>query len=227
MSGCVVITGASGAVGTAVVRALAPHETLALLDRRSAPRHELPGAARYAGYAGIDLADDVAADAVFARVRGELGPVRALVHTAGAFTGGTEVKDQSAGALRHMLEANLISAANAVRAVLPDLLAAQDGRIVLFGSAHALRGRAGASAYAAAKAGLLRFAEALGEEVNGHGVSVVVLLPTIIDTPENRAAMPGARVADWVTPEQIAATVAFLVGPGAAGIRFAAIPLGR
>jgi NAD(P)-dependent dehydrogenase (short-subunit alcohol dehydrogenase family) len=225
--GCVAITGASGAVGTAVARLLAPHEKLALLDRRTAPRHELPPAARFASYAGVDLSDEDASAAAFDRVRSELGPLRALVHTAGGFAAGTEVVDQRAAALRHLLEVNLVSAANAVRAVLPDMLAAQDGRIVLFGSAHALRGRAGASAYAAAKGGLLRFAEALADEVNGRGVSVVVLLPTIIDTPENRAAMPEARVADWVTPEQIAATVAFLIGSGGAGIRFAAIPMGR
>jgi NAD(P)-dependent dehydrogenase (short-subunit alcohol dehydrogenase family) len=224
---CVVVTGASGSVGTAVARALSPYETLALLDRRAEARHELPAAARFSSYAGVDLTDEVVVEATFERVRSELGRVRALVHTTGGYAGGTQVADQSSATLRQMLELNLITAANAVRAVLPDLLAAEEGRIVLFGSAHALQGRAGASAYAAAKGGLLRFGEALAEEVNGRGVSVAVLLPTIIDTPENRAAMPDARFADWVTPEQIAAMVAFLIGPGGAGVRFAAIPLGR
>jgi NAD(P)-dependent dehydrogenase (short-subunit alcohol dehydrogenase family) len=223
--GCVAITGASGAVGRAVAHALSQYETLALLDRAE-PHHELPPSARFASYAGVDLTDEVAVDAAFARVRSELGPMRALVHTAGGFAAG-QVGEQGAAALRQLFETNLITAANAVRAALPDLLAAEEGRIVLFGSAQSLRGRAGASAYAAAKGGLLRYAEALAEEVTGRGVSVVVLLPTTIDTPVNRAAMPDARVADWVTPDQIASTVAFLLGPAAAGIRFAAIPMGR
>lgn len=222
--GCVAITGASGAVGTALAHALSQQETLALLDRAE-PRAELPPPARCASYA-LDLTDEAAVDAAFARVRSELGPVRALVHTAGGFAAG-QVGEQSAAALRQLLEINLITAANAVRAALPDLLGAEQGRIVLFGSAQSLRGRAGASAYAAAKGGLLRYAEALAEEVTGRGVSVVVLLPTTIDTPANRAAMPDARVADWVTLDQVAATVAFLLGPAAAGIRFAAIPMGR
>lgn len=227
MPGCVAITGASGAVGSAVARALSPYETLALIDRRGEPRHALAPAARFASYPGVDLSDQGAADAAFRRLRGELGPVRALVHTAGGFAGGVEVEAQSSAMLRHMLETNLITAANAIHAALPDLLEAGDGRIVLFGSAHALRGRGGASAYSAAKAALLRFAEALADEVNGRGVCVVVILPTTIDTPANRAAMPEASATGWATPEQIAALVGFYIGPGGAGIPFAAIPMGR
>ncbi len=227
MSHCVVITGASGVVGTAVTRALAAHEKLALFDRHLEPRHQLPEAARFESFGGIDLGDEAALDDALVRARQQLGPVRALVHTVGAYVAGVEVLNQTSAALRHMLEVNLVAAANVVRAVLPDVLAAPGGRIVLFASADALRGRAGASAYGAAKAGLLRFAEALAEEVTPRGVSVHVIVPTIIDTPQNRADIPGARFADWVTPEEIANVVAFLLGPAASGIRHAAIPLGR
>lgn len=227
VSHCVVITGASGAVGSAVTRALAPHERLALFDRRAARHHQLPEAARFASFGGVDLSDEAALEAALVRARQQLGPVRALVHTAGAFVAGVEVLHQSSAALRHMLEVNLVAAANAVRAVLPDVLAAGAGRIVLFAGADALRGRAGASAYGAAKAGLLRFAEALAEEVTPHGVSVHVIVPTIIDTPQNRADMPGACFANWVTPDEIASLVAFLLGPSSSGIRYAAISMGR
>jgi NAD(P)-dependent dehydrogenase (short-subunit alcohol dehydrogenase family) len=126
-----------------------------------------------------------------------------------------------------MMSVNFYSALHLVKAVLPDLLSAEHGRIILFASADALRGRAGASAYAASKAALLRYAEALAEEVTPKGVGVRVIVPTTIDTPANRAAMPNGRFADWVSLDQVASTVEFLLAPESAGLRFALVPLGR
>jgi len=126
-----------------------------------------------------------------------------------------------------MLELNYVPAVTMVRAVLPHMLQAGAGTIVLFGSADALRGRAGSSAYAASKGALLRFAESLADEVGTSGVRVRVILPTTIDTEINRAAMPNARFSDWVTPTQIARTVSFLIDDASDGIRYATVPMGR
>jgi NAD(P)-dependent dehydrogenase (short-subunit alcohol dehydrogenase family) len=150
-----------------------------------------------------------------------------VVHTVGGYADGADVKDQPLDTVRRMFELNVVAAVNVVKAALPDVLSSEHGRIVLFASADALKGRAGASAYAAAKAALLRFAESLAEEVTPHGVCVRVILPTTIDMPRNRAAMPNANFASWVTLDEVASSVEFLIDPASSGMRFALVPLGR
>jgi short-subunit dehydrogenase len=224
--GTIVLTGAGGQVGSALARRLAGVAPLALIGADAAP----PGAGAQApvrAFGRVDLCDQAAVEQVIGELRASLGPIRALVHTVGAYADGRSVEQQSLEQVRRMLELNFLAALGITRAVLPDLLASAGARIVLFASGDALRARAGASAYAASKAALLRFAEALAEEVTARGVGVCVLLPTTIDTPTARAAASGADVSGWVTLDQVAATVTFLLDPASGGIRFAAIPLGR
>ncbi len=223
----VVITGARGQVGSAIVRRLSGRAPLALLERAPMDGPQPDSPARVGVFGGVDLAQEAAVRDVIARVRREFGPIGALVHTVGGYAGGVEVLEQPFSTVQRMLEMNFLSAVHVVQAVLPDVIAAGQGRIVLFASSGAFQGRAGSSAYAAAKGALIRFAEALAEEVAPHGVGVRVIAPTTIDTPPNRAAMPKARFADWVTPDEIASTVEFLLDPTSSGIRFAAIPMGR
>lgn len=223
----VVITGARGQVGSALTRRLQSRMPLALLDRAQSERQGVEPMSKVATFGGVDLADESSVQKAVARVRAEFGAIRALVHTVGGYADGAKVHEQPLETVRRMLDLNYLSAVHVVKAVLPDVIAAGNGRIVLFASADALRGRAGASAYAAAKAALLRFAEALADEVAPHGVCVHVVVPTTIDSPNNRAAMPAARFADWVTPEEIASCVEFLLSSAASGLRFATLPMGR
>jgi NAD(P)-dependent dehydrogenase (short-subunit alcohol dehydrogenase family) len=234
----VVITGATGNVGGALVQRLLGKVPLALPGQdMSRLAERVPvllarGAAlfddaRVALLSNVDVNDEASVAAGMARARNELGPIRALVHTVGAWAGGTEAGAQSLDDVKRMLDVNFLSAVHLVKAVLPDLLAAEHGRIILFSSADALHGRAGASAYAASKAALLRYAEALAEEITPKGVGVRVIIPTTIDTPANRAAMPKGRFDDWVKLEEVASTVEFLLSPESAGMRFALVPLGR
>jgi NAD(P)-dependent dehydrogenase (short-subunit alcohol dehydrogenase family) len=223
----VVITGASGNVGQAIAQELAPRATLALFDRRAGSTEGLKDAARHRSFGGIDLGDEARVQAAVNDVREQLGTVHALVHTVGGYAGGTNVVDQGSEVARRMLELNYFSAISTVRAVLPQMLAAKRGHIVLFGSAAALKGFGGGSAYAASKAALLRFAESLADEVADQGIRVRVILPTTIDTPINREAMPTARFSDWVTPAEIARAVSFLIESASDGLRFAALPMGR
>jgi NAD(P)-dependent dehydrogenase (short-subunit alcohol dehydrogenase family) len=183
--------------------------------------------ARAALVPGVDVNDEQSVLAGVAKARSLLGPVRGLVHTVGAWAGGTDAVAQSLDSVRSMLAINFLSAVHLVKAVLPDVLASQHGRIVLFASADALRGRAGSSAYAASKAALLRYAEALAEEVAPSGVGVRVILPTTIDTPANRSSMPNANFADWVSLDEVAQVVEFALSPASSGLRFAQLVLGR
>jgi NAD(P)-dependent dehydrogenase (short-subunit alcohol dehydrogenase family) len=222
--GAIVITGASGQVGSAIAQRLTGRAPLALIGHGARGEAD-PGAdvARFAA----DLGDEAATERLASEIRGRFGRVRALVHTVGGWTGGVTIEKQPLATVRKMLDINFISAVHVTKALLPDILAAGQGRIVFFASADALRARAGNAAYAASKAALLRFAEALSEEVAAAGVCVRVLAPTTIDTKINRDAMPNGRFADWVTLPEIAEMVAFLLEPGSSGVRFAIIPMGR
>lgn len=222
----VLITGASGQVGSALVKRLASHTPLGLLDRSSEPPAGLAKNAQVMSL-GVDLIDETAVHHAVERLHRQLGPIRALVHTVGGYADGVDVRDQSLDTVRQMFELNFISAVNVVKAALPHILSNEHGRIVLFSSADALRARAGASAYAASKAALLRFAEALAEEVAGHGTCVRVIVPTTIDTPRNRATSPNAAFANWVTLDEVVDNVEFLLSPRSSGMRFAIVPLGR
>lgn len=222
--GAIVITGANGNVGAAVAARLRGTAPLALFERSGAPVTRGEGGTTFGS---VELGDEASVAAGLARVHAELGPVRALVHTVGGYADGHEVQHQPLEVVRRMIDLNFVNAVNTVHALLPDILAADEGRIVLFASGDALRGRAGASAYAASKAALVRFAEALAEEVTPKRVGVRVIVPTTIDTPQNRAAMPGANTDNWVTPAEIAEVVAFAVAPESRGVRFALLPVGR
>ena len=102
---------------------------------------------------------------------------------------------------------------------------AKSGSIVNIGSAGAAKGGSGMGAYAAAKSAVLRLTESLADELKGQGVRVSCVLPSIIDTPQNRADMPKADTSRWVTPLQIAEVIAFLLSDAASGVSGAAVPV--
>lgn len=222
----VLVSGASGHVGRAVVLELQRRARLALFGRRSGSVPGLEDASGHREFA-VDLADAQRVRSAVAEVQQTLGPISAVVHTVGGYLGGSALSESSADEARRMMDLNYFSALTLIQAAVPAMLAAkQPGTLVLFGSAAALKASQGVAAYAASKAALLRYAEALADEVQPH-VRVRVILPTTIDTPVNRKAMPEGRFADWVTPEQIASTVGFLIDEASSGIRFATIPMGR
>ena len=111
------------------------------------------------------------------------------------------------------------------QAALPPLLVRGSGRIVNVGAIGALKGATGMGAYAASKAGVMRFTEALADELKDRGITVNAVLPSIIDTGQNRRDMPDADVSRWVSPAQLAEVILFLLGPGAAAITGALIPV--
>ena len=218
----IAVTGAFGALGTAVVQRLqAAGARVAAIDFARAPRDPaaLGGASLHGG---VDLADAQAADAAFAAIVQAHGRLDGLVNIAGGFRwekiGGGALETWDA-----MYQMNLRTAVSACRAALARL--PEGGRIVNIGAQGAVKAGVGMGAYAASKAGVARLTEALAEELKDRGITVNALLPSIIDTPANRADMPDADFSRWVQPVQLAAAIAFLLSDEAAAITGALLPV--
>ncbi len=219
-----IVTGGFGVLGRAVAaRLAAAGARVALLDRSPAPAAGLPAGVALA-IGGIDLGDEEACGAAFAQVRETFGAVDGVVNVAGGFTWET-VEGGALDSWDRMYATNLRTAVASCRAALPHLLARGSGRIVNVGAAAAGKAALGMGAYAASKAGVARLTEALAEELKDRGITVNAVLPSIIDTPANRADMPDADPARWVAPAQLAAVIAFLLSNDAGAITGACIPV--
>ncbi|MFN3287963.1 MAG: SDR family NAD(P)-dependent oxidoreductase, partial [Sphingomonadaceae bacterium] len=188
-----VVTGAAGVLGRAVADlARARGWQVAGIDFASAPDGGIIG--------GVDLADAAAAAEAMAQAATRLGGgIDVLACVAGGFAW-EPLGPDSPATFDRLWRLNLLTAANACAAALAHL-AAPGGAIVLVGAASALKAGGGVAAYAGAKAAVHRLAEALAEEQKPRGIRVNAVLPSIIDTPANRADMPEADFARWVRPE--------------------------
>lgn len=219
----VVVTGAFGALGrVAVETALAAGLSVAAVDFAASPSTPLP--AEVLAIGSVDLADAAQAQAAISAVADRFGRIDALLNIAGGFAWETvEGGDPATWDRLHHL--NMLTTLNCSRAALPHLLVGGSGRIVNVGANGAVRAAAGMGAYAASKAGVHRFTEALAEEMKGRGVTVNAVLPSIIDTPANRADMPEADFASWVSPGDLVAVMLFLASPAAGAVTGALIPV--
>ncbi|MBW6456184.1 MAG: SDR family NAD(P)-dependent oxidoreductase [Trueperaceae bacterium] len=216
----VLVTGAGGALGSAVRERLTRDGArLALLARR-APAGEAggpaaDGAAEPAPWAAaVDLLDEAAVTDAIDRAETELGPVRAALLLAGGFAT-APAAETDLGALRQQLDVNLATAASVVRALLPRMTERGEGTIVGIAAGQARRGGSGAAAYAASKAALAAYLRAVDEESASRGVRTVTVFPMgTLDTPANRQAMPKADPARWIDPARLAEVLAFAVRIG-------------
>jgi NAD(P)-dependent dehydrogenase (short-subunit alcohol dehydrogenase family) len=162
------------------------------------------------------------------RIEREQGPVNGAALVAGAWRGGACLHDAaSVEHWRAMLDANLESARVALAALLPSMVARGAGSIVLVGSRAVERPweNAGAAAYTAAKSAAVALVQTVAAEVLARGVRANVVLPSTIDTPANRGAMPNADASRWVSPDSLAAVIAFLLSDAARDVSGAAIPV--
>jgi NAD(P)-dependent dehydrogenase (short-subunit alcohol dehydrogenase family) len=218
----VAITGAFGNLGTAVAGvAAAADARLALLDQAATAPTGLPDALLLGG---VDLSSLQASESAFATIAQRFGRLDALVNVAGTFRWET-IEAGSVETWDLLYTVNLRTAVNASRAALPYLLQQSESRIVNIGAGAAAKAGAGMGAYAASKSGVARLTEALAEECRDRGLTVNAVLPSIIDTPANRAAMPQADFARWVSPHQIADLIVFLLSQHAGAINGASIPI--
>jgi NAD(P)-dependent dehydrogenase (short-subunit alcohol dehydrogenase family) len=171
-----------------------------------------------------DLRDPDEVDPLVERIIARHERIDGLVCLVGGFTGGTFIQTDHQ-TWHEMVELNLNTAVIAARAVLPGMTERGYGRIVTVGSRPAIDPSPNTAAYAAAKAAVVAMTRSLGRELRGTGVTANCILPSTIDTPQNREAMPRADPSRWVAPEEIGRVVTFLVSESAGVIRGAAIPV--
>ena len=155
----------------------------------------------------------------------QFGDLRVLIHLAGGYRGGERVESVAESTVRGMMELNLISAFWAAKHAIPHLKRATDGRLLFVSSRGAVECYPGASAYAAAKLGLHALVQTLAKELKREGVTANAILPSVIDTPANRAAMPDADFSAWVTPDAVAGLLAYLASREAGATSGALVPI--
>jgi len=214
-AGQIIVTGAAGVLGRAVVAHLAKLGYRVVGIDLAA---DAPGAGEAAFLGGIDLTDAAAV----ATAIGGVGPVAGLVNIAGGFRWET-LGDGTAETWDLLYRMNVATAVNACKAAL-GALRDSGGAIVNVGAAATLKAGMGMGAYAASKSGVARLTEALAEEEKGK-VRVNAVLPSIIDTPANRADMPDADFSAWVAPDALADVIAFLLSDAARAVTGALIPV--
>ena len=216
----IAITGGHGVLGRAVVEAaLADGLSVAVIDHasgQSAPEGVLE-------LGGVDLTDAASAKKAIDAAVAHFGRLDALLNIAGGFV--WQTTDDADPAWAKMFALNLTTALNAIRAALPHLKASPEGRIVNVGANAALKSAAGMGAYAASKAGVHRLTESLAEELKETSVTVNAVLPSILDTAQNRKDMPDADPAKWVAPSDLARVMLFLASPDSRAITGALIPV--
>ena len=219
------ITGASGVLGSAVAKAAAAQgDRVALIDHAHHTPHGLANGDDVLILGGVDLTDAESAKAAIDAAAARFGGLDVVLNIAGGFSWET-VEAGSAETWRKLFRLNVETAANVCRAAIPHLKRSKAGRIVNVGANGALKAALGMGAYAASKAGVHRLTEALAEELKGSGVTVNAVLPSIIDTPANRADIPKADFATWVTTEELTAVMLFLASEKASAVTGALIPV--
>lgn len=214
------ITGGTGGLGRAVLaRFAADGWRVVVADARGG---EVAGATVVV----VDLADPAgAADAVAAAARDAAAPLGAVVNLVGGFAADQPVASTPVEVFEAQFALNLRPTYLVTQAALPVLAAAGGGGIVCVSSRSALHPFGGAAGYCASKAALLPFVQVVAREHAADGIRCNAVLPSMIDTPANRAAMPPEQHAALTPPGEIAAVIAFLCGPDSAPTSGAAIPV--
>lgn len=217
------VTGGTGALGQAVTRTLlAAGNTVCVPYIVDAERAQLQAAIKGDEAARLvmerlDVADAAALGRFVDATRARQGRLDALVTLIGGFAGGGLLETDRTTWDR-MLDLNLTTVFTTTRAVVPHMVAAGRGRVVTIGSRAVVPPAAGFIAYTVAKAGVIAFTQALAQELRGSGVTANCVLPSTMDTPANRAAMPGSDRKGWVPVESVAAAIAFLASEEASHV---------
>lgn len=207
-----IVTGGSGALGTAVVhRFTGAGIRVALPVRGGAPPagHESEDATPGVLRIQADLSDENAVAAFAERVERDLGPIDILVNAAGGYAGGASLEDVTVGEWDSMLSTNLRTAFLMTRAVVGGMRTRGFGRIVSITASAALNGGPGRIPYAVSKAGIATLTRDLAAELKGSGVTVNAIAPSIILTEANKRSMPKADFNAWVPPGEIASAIEF------------------
>jgi len=223
----VVITGAAGNLGRAVANAFSQGgERLVLVDRRLDALANAFGAAGESRlFAVANLLDAGEASGVAKAAVEKFGRIDVLCNIAGGFRMGEPVHETSEANWDFLLDLNARTVLHMARACVPQMIAQGSGKIVNVAAFAAQKGAANMGAYTASKAVVVRLTEAMAAELRTKGINVNCVMPTVIDTPENRKSMPDVDPRTWVAPEELASVVEFLASPKSRAIHGAAIPV--
>lgn len=222
----VVITGAAGNLGRAVARRFADGGARLVLVDRSAER--LQALAQELAVESLIQTTDVgspeAVDTMVSEIEARFGQIDVLAHTVGGYAAGQPVQALDLDILDKMMNLNVrpvyVTAGRIARHMVENNV---QGKIVIVLARAALKGSKNGSAYTASKAAAQRVMESLSAEVRDNGINVNGVMPSTIDTPPNREAMPNADFSKWVTAEDIASTITFLASDGAKALHGSSI----
>jgi len=212
----VMITGAAGNLGRALAQAF-KGDALVLLD--------LQGSDLGDGFIATDLLDPKSVQAAVDQALARFKRIDVLCNIAGGFRMGAPVHETSDKDWNFLLDINARTLLNTSRAVVPAMLEAGGGKIVNIGAFAAREGAARMGAYIASKSAVIRLTESMAAELREKNINVNCVLPTIIDTPENRAAMPQADPRRWVAPQALADVILFLASDASRAVHGAALPV--
>ena len=222
----VFVTGVAGHLGRAVAEAFALHgANLVLTGRWESLERTYGNEHAKRLFAPADLLDQQQVEAAVALALARFGRIDVLCNIAGGFRMGAPVHETRDDDWNYLFDVNLRTMLHAVRAVVPVMLERGGGKVVNVAAAAALKGAARMGVYAASKAGVIQLTEAMAAELRDRNVNVNCVLPTTIDTPDNRAAMPDANPARWVAPGDLANVIVFLASDEARAIHGAALPV--
>lgn len=224
----VIVTGAAGNLGRAVAARLAADGRCVIaVDRETGPLEAVLAslaAGNHVAMAGVNLLEATACDAMVRDAMKLTGRIDAVVHTVGGFAMGN-IASADTNQFESMFRLNALTTANVFRAATPPMQAASAGCMIALGANPGLKAPSGLAAYAASKAAVHRIGESFADELKSAHVRVSAILPSIIDTPQNRASMPDADHTTWVSPDSLADTIAFLLRDGGRDVTGALIPV--
>ena len=223
----VVITGAAGNLGRAVANAFAAQgANLALVDlKHEALQKSYGDENRQRQFVAINLLDQSQVNQAVTDVVDCFGRIDVLCNLAGGFRMGEAVHESADQNWDFLFDINARTLLHTTRAIVPLMLAAGGGKIINVGAFAAQKGQAQMGAYTAAKSVVIRLTESMAAELRTKNINVNCVLPTVLDTPENRAAMPDANPANWVSPEALADVIVFLASDAARAVHGAALPV--
>src|SRR5947208_289483 len=218
----VLVTGASGGLGTYVTQAFLETGATVIGTSRKIQQSDFTSA----GFTAMpgEISSRAGAQTIVDGVVARFGRLDVLAHTVGGFAGGQSVTDTDDATFQRMLDLNLNSVFHILRATIP-VLRKSSGRIIAIGSRAAVEPGPGVGAYSASKAAMLSLVKTVAAENRDAGVTANVVLPGTMDTPANRLAMPGSDFVKWVQPANVASLVLWLASDAGKEITGAAIPV--